>query len=292
MSNTYSQPGTSLPAAYAHTIDYFSKGIDQRGPFYHVKYYIDNWTDTDTFINALLGFVDNAGGSYSYHGPHQHPLSPNLFCVSATCEGQGEPQLNSDGYPLFPDGRKAGGALITAEYRAWTPYDFTAEQNPQMQIDPTTPLLWCTQEIEFLTELYTVPSAKVTYSSGTYAGQPVRSYSYRIRVPVTVYVLTFHRVPYLPVSTIRSLQGYVNSATFLGVGAGYLYFAGARTTREFNTDGTVVAKVQLTFHERAGSASSQKWNSLPNPDLDWTPVAGPGGQKLYPTGDFTPLAGI
>lgn len=47
---------TGLPGGIptANTIEYFEKGIDEGGPYYLVQYYINNWQDSDTFINALL----------------------------------------------------------------------------------------------------------------------------------------------------------------------------------------------------------------------------------------------
>src|SRR3954469_24315180 len=114
---------TQLPVAYSHTIEGFSKGIDNQGPMIRVVYKIDHYSDADTFINALMGFGSLSGpvtgGTITKSTPHSHPLSPNLYCQSAMLvEGLGAPVLGANGYPNYD-----GGALIQAEYRP-PPFDF------------------------------------------------------------------------------------------------------------------------------------------------------------------------
>jgi hypothetical protein len=267
---------TTLPVAYAHTIEGFSKGSDQGGPYYHVTYRIANWSDTDKFINALLGFgtASGSGGSIAVTRgiPHQHPLSPNLVCVAArVVEGLGNPILNSSGYPNYD-----GGALIQAEYKS-PPFDFSGG-NLNNQIDPATPLNWCTQELSYSTEIFTVSSSDPTKPPA------------KIQVPITVMTLTFHKLPYLPMSTVRSLRGKVNSTTFLGAAAGLVLFKGADTHREFNTDGSVCQEVKLTFNERS---SGYPWNSAPskaNPyTTPWPAVTDGNGNPPFATADLSPL---
>jgi hypothetical protein len=131
---------TSLPISYAHTIEYFSKGIDDRSPYFYVQYRIDNYSDSDRFLNALRGITTVTGPSGSQtvvRGiPHQHPLSPNLVCQSANLvQGLGNPILSATGYPNFD-----GGALIQAEYRPAS-WDFSGPSNTGNQLDPATSIL-------------------------------------------------------------------------------------------------------------------------------------------------------
>lgn len=286
MANIYN--GNNLPIAYAHTINYFSKGIDAQGPYYRVEYYITDWTQSDAFVNALKGITTitgGAGGQVTKTAPHQHPLSPNLYCAEAHCRGTGLEQLNAQGYPSY-----AGGALIEATYRPMVPlggFQMTPSELLQ-QIDPATPILWCTQELEFTTEYFIVPGSQSTvkFTSGAHSGDVV-GIPFKINVPITYLNLTFHKVPYMPAASIRAVQGNVNSTTFLGAPAGYVLFKGARVVRDCNSDGTVVQKVMLVFANR--TATGQKWNYLPDIDLGWQSVAASGGATLYPTADLNTI---
>lgn len=275
---------TLLPVSYSHTVDFFTKGIDQQSPFYEVQYKISNWADADNFCNALLGFGHASGSgtgiTVSRGVPHQHPLSPNLYCRSAVVvEGLGNPVLNSSGYPNYD-----GGALIRASYRP-APFDF-AGGNLNNQIDPSTPLNWCTQELDFSSETYTIANNTFSYSSGPISGATT-GVPAKFSIPITTLTLTFHQLPYLPMTTVRNLRGRVNSTTFLGAAAGLVLFKGCKTVREWNTDGTSVQKVQLTFEERD---ALNPWNSLPSPSgLTWYPVADSLGTKMYPLADLSPL---
>lgn len=267
---------TSLPVSYVHTIDYFTKGIDAQGPFYRVGYKIDNWADTDRVCNALMGNAIRNGTVFRAV-PHQHPLSPNLYCVSAAVtEGHGQPVLSPSGYPNY-----SGGATIQAEYRPPS-FDF-GPADINNSFDPATPILWCTQELDFATETYTIADAKYNFTNTPQTVDvPVK-----IQIPITTLTLTFHQLPYMPMTVVRQLRGRVNSATFLGAPAGTVLFKGARTTRQWNSDGSAVQEVQMTFSERD---PLYPWNSLPNSkSLAWNPVEDPQGNTMYPTADLTPL---
>jgi hypothetical protein len=275
---------TSLPIPYVHTVRYFSKGIDNRGPFYRVEYLIDSYSDADTIINAMLGkrtLVGAPGGTISSVSPHQHPLSTNLFCVQAEAiEGLGGPATNSNGYPAYN-----GGALIRAEYRALM-FDVVSTPANSFEQTGVEPILWATQELDFGAESYTIPNAKYTYQSGPLNGKP-SDVPVKITIPLTTLVLTYERLPYLVMSAVRSLRRRVNTTAVLGAATGLVLFEGARTTRQWNTDGSIAQKTQLVFQERD---AAYPWNSLPNrSDLVWYPVADGSSNKIYQTGDLTPL---
>lgn len=279
MGTTYQNNGANLPIQYAHTTEFFSKGHDQEGPFYAVKYYISDWSQSDAFVNALRGIVQmtgGTGGTVTRTAPHQHPLSPNLYCMSAVAEGVGTPILNASGLPNYSQ-----GAIITAEYRPMVPYGFV---NDGQNIDPSTPLVWCTQEIEFGTEMLVIPNSNMLFS-GTIRRA---NYPFKVNVNVTHLSLTFHKLPYIPMGQVRACRGRVNLTTFLGASAGCVLFKGAKTVRDFNTDGTVVQKVMLMFAERD---STQPWNYLLDPyDMTWRQVlSSVGSNPIYQSIDFTPL---
>ena len=275
---------TSLAFVYAHMIRYFAKGIDQNGPFYRVEYDIGNWSDTDAFINALLGaatVTGGPGGTVVRISPHQHPLSPNLYCQSAeVVEGVGKPLTNVNGYPSY-----AEGAIIRAEYRA-PRYDIVSNPNNSFDPSPTSPITYATQELDFGTETYTIANNQYLFSSGPEVGK-LLGIPARIQIPLTTMVLTFERLPYIPMVAARAKRGRVNSSTFLGAAAGLVLFEGCRSSRSFNTDGSIVQSIQMVFKERD---AANPWNSMPSRrDATWYPVEAIGGAKLFLTTDLTPL---
>ncbi len=276
---------TVLPVPYVHTVRYFTKGIDQRGPYYKVEYLIGSYADTDGFVNALLGkSTVTAGTVITRTEPHQHPLSTNLWCQSAeVVEGLGGPALNALGYPGY-----VGGAIIRAEYRAPS-FDFVSSPDNSFDNTGSEPIVWATQELDFGHETYTIANSTYTYQAGPNNGRPT-SVPVKITIPLTTMTLTYERTPYLVMTAVRALRRRVNTSTFLGGSAGLVLFEGARTSRQFNTDGSIAQKTQLVFQERD---SAFPWNSLPaRNQLTWYPVADGAGKKMFQTADLTLLASL
>jgi hypothetical protein len=267
---------------YIHLFDGFSKGIDATSPWVRVVYMIDSYDDSDEFCNALMGFGTSTGplsGITVTRGvPHAYALSTNLFCASATViDGLGKPILNADGYPQWE-----GGALIQAEYRP-APMNFSGADNTNHNIDQSTPLTWCTQELDHSSQSFTLPNSKLKFTA---TNDPTDVYV-KFEIPIIIMTLTFHKMPYLPMGVVANLSGRVNNATFLGAPAETVLFKGAKTTREWNTDGTVVQKVMLTFERRHADFP---WNSLPSgDDVTFRPVTDKNGVKMYKTADLSPL---
>lgn len=273
-------PASPRLTTYVHTVRYFSKGIDQQGPYYDVEYQIDDWTLGDAFANSLLGLGRT--------NPHRHPLSINLACVSAVVEGRGRPSLSPSGLPAYLD-----GAFVRATYRAPLILGLpTASDDPGWvnQIDASTPILWCTQEMDYEIETITHPNT---------TNYKFESDSLKLAIPfqldmhVTILNLTFHRLPYLPMGVVRTLRGRINRGTFLGAADECVLFRGARTQRDYNTDGSINQRVQMTFVERDVS-----WNKFLRPDkIDWdyvtdgTTTAG-SPTRRYTKADLSPLVRI
>lgn len=62
---------------------------------------------------------------------------------------------------------------------------------------------------------------------------------------------------------------------------------GGRISRDYDTSGSIVQTVQMSFAERD---PTQPWNSLPDLDLTWYPVASSSGANSpYPTADLNNL---
>jgi hypothetical protein len=275
--------GTTLPFNYAHMWEEMFKGIDEQGPYYEVIYLFDDWANSDAIINDLLGVTTYTNATTFRGLPHQHPLSPNLYCRSARCEGMGGPVLNGQGYPKYDSGFK-----IRATYRIPVPFgamQTSDDPNGLQQIDPDTPLLWCSQELDFDTDWHVLPTSQLKYQSdGMYAGIPAK-----IQVGVTTMILTFHRVPFMPATKIKTYRGRTNNATFLGSSQDCVLYSGGKVTREWSTDGTVNQKVQLTFRDR-----DQGWSKVPrrdNPNT-WDTLVDGSSNPLFQQANLTALLQI
>jgi len=258
------------------------KGVDDQGPYYEVRYLFDHWADSDAVVNLLLGLASRSGGTTTRTGPHQHPLSPNLYCRSARVEGVGGPLLNANGFPSYDS-----GFFVRATYRAWIPeglIDPAMDPFGFQQIDPTTPLLWCTQELDWDTDWVSVPNHAYKWISDA-SPAPIP-----VKVPsgITTMRITFHRFPFLPMGPMRTYRNKVNTTTFLGAAPKTVLCKGANVRREYLADGTVAQTVGLIFLER-----DQKWVNYFRPDtMKWDTVyfPAPGGSVfLYQDTDLNPL---
>jgi hypothetical protein len=280
----YSAAG--VPLSYAHTWTDFYKGIDAQGPYYTCSFLFNNWADSDTVPNQMMGkttLTGGTGGTITRVTPMPHPLSPNLWCQEANVEGVGAPVLASTGFPYY-----AAGFQVHAKFRVSLPQgviDPATDPYGAQQIDPANPILWCSQSLDFDEELVTMTNSQAKWQSdtSTATGVPVV-----MRIGLTVMDLTFHRVPYLPVAAIRSLRGNCNSAVVLGGAVGCVLFKGARTSAEESSDGTVVQSVQYRFVER-----SIPWYSGIRPDTLAADVLTTNGTTpIVPTADLTPLLAL
>lgn len=233
---------TALPYSYAHCWDEMQKGIDTNGPFYKVKYVFDDWSKSDGVVNALLGLTTFSGSGVPITRgvPHQHPLSPNLFCVSAIAEGASSPVLNPQGLPNY-----SGSYFVHCEYR---PFIYTGFGDPfgAQQIDPTNPIPWATQELDFTIETIVVPDTNYKWQSdGIKCGIPIK-----FDVGLVIMRITFLRVPYVPTPFFRRFTNKINSATFLSAPPLTVLFAGGQTRRTFDVSGQVTQECTLTFKQR------------------------------------------
>jgi hypothetical protein len=260
----------------------FSKGVDQGGPFYRCLFMIEDWDSSDAFCNSLMGFGTSTGpitGITVTRGvPYAFPTSPNLFCVSATVvQGLGKLTTNAESLPGYD-----AGALIAVEFRP-PPWNFSGADNPNHNFDPATPIAWASQELSFSSQSFTLPNSKLKFTA---TNDPTDVYV-KFEIPITIMTLTYHKLPYLPMGVVSNLSGRVNSGTFLGKPAETVLFKGCTSSREFNTDGTVVQRITLTFESRH---ADHPWNSLPSgDDPTFRPVSGLGGVKMYKTADLSPL---
>lgn len=285
----------SLSYNYAHCWTEMWKGIDHTSPYYRVIFKFDDWSQSDAVANQLRGYTQRSGsviynqGGYTIRtAPFVHPLSPNLSCVDVQIEGLGNAIRNTQGYPSYD-----GGFLAHCEFRPieWMSGGVTEQAN---QIDPLTPILWATQELDFDTEEYIHETNQYTwYPTNIYGaglpgdpifGQP-SGIPIRVSLGVTTMTITYHQLPYLPMSTVRALRNSVNAVTFLGAPPGTIWFKGARTNRMLNTDGSVVQTVSLIFKER-----DIDWRKFLRKDkIGWEFITDQNNARVLPANDLSPL---
>jgi hypothetical protein len=267
---------------YVHSVKY-GKGVDSQGPYYNAEYQIPNWDDADAFVNALLGLGTGQ--------PHRYSLSPNCVCVNASVAGRGRVLLNVNGSPSYAD-----GALIQATYRSSGAAFGGGFSNVLLddpgnahQIDSANPITWCTQELDFQTESMAVPSSSYLWASDD---KPA-DINIQQDVNITTMSLTFTRRAALPMTLVRNLRGRLNSVVFLGAAIETVWFLGARTSREWATDGSVTQRVQLLFKERDVS-----WNKfvrpgrMPTDPTAWDFLVDGSGYPRFHTADLRPLVAM
>jgi hypothetical protein len=277
---------------YVHTVRYL-KGFEPDGvPFYQAEFTIDDYGDSDTFANTLVG----VGQVES----HRYPYATNFIATPPVAiEGLGKPIPNADGKPQYD-----GGARITVTYRPAFRFGVTDAAAPpgagnEQIFDPTAqPVLWMTEEVSFDSEIGTVPDASFLWEDDSSVAKVPLKYE----ISLTTMILTLHRVRAIPMGLIRSCRGKVNgpgpeitstslilpdnpSGVFLGASRGTVLFKGPKTTRNFGTDGDVERRLQLTFVER-----EQPWGKyLKNSKFQWVYLKDSDGNRQFQEADFRPL---
>ncbi|MFO0887547.1 MAG: hypothetical protein U0790_00210 [Isosphaeraceae bacterium] len=262
---------------YVHSVKYYAKGIASDGPYYRVEYFIDDWAKSDAFVNKLLG-LGMPGG------PHRHPLCPNVICTEAHAEGRGKPILAPTGLPDY-----SGGARIAAVYKnpaaayGGSGTDLSIDDPyGKHQIDPTNPIPWCTQELDYATEVIALNNTYFLWESDSKKS----TVQFVQDVHITTLHLNFQRRSELPVGKVRRHRGRINASEFLGADPECVRFLGAKTRREDSPDGLLSQSVALVFQERDVS-----WNKFLRPDTGaWDYLKSPTtGRRRYPTSDFNDL---
>jgi hypothetical protein len=266
--------------------DNFSKGIDlQSGPFVTQDYVLsaNDWSKTDQVCNALMGStasVGGIGGTVVRTGAFRCPTSPNLSCIDAVCVGEGENVSFDGGHVKF------NLPKIRAKYgiRSW---EQLATEDPgglnSFPNDAGGPYTYAEMSIDFQKTEQKIPgSAYAFYSPAAPCDVP-----FSRRIGTAKLTFTRKRVPYLPTLKILSLLNNLNDATFFGAPRGQILFAGARTTKVWESDGTILQDVSLEFHYQEFN-----WNFLIHPKTGNPQIiyqVQDGSTTLYPYADLRPL---
>src|SRR5262245_45297020 len=221
-------------------VEGFEEGINENGP-YAVKKWLCAWSDRYALANSFLGFVSHTGGqggSVLINAPLHYPESSNMLARTLTIEGRGKPSQGTKQLQ-FPQ------AVVTVNYGVPS---WQAIPNPDMSIDPNNPFVYATQDIDFGREMLSLPGSSLTLANGN----TLDDVPYSVPVPYAMFTITLQRVPYLPAQAIwTAMKKPLNTATFLGIPAGYLKFDGCKNHAEASTDGTYVQSLTYVFAARA-----------------------------------------
>jgi hypothetical protein len=250
------------------------------------RHFIINWADRDAFAVALLGEAAEHGGSSSTHYPGKEtvfaktiryePLDPELLdeaAQSSLTEG-----LNSYS-------KSFAKAIVTYQ---------TMSKNDRSDIsnEPGTHL---TYEM-----FYGGEHKSLTATGWNWLDTSLAIPSTEILqkwVPMTEHNMSWHQVVNPPWETIQTMQGKVNSTTFLGAPAGTVLFEGARANKLYQAgydEGSAPFcwKIEYMFREKAikHGTSTYGWNHAyrGNP-AGWVELINTTGDKLYASADFTQL---
>jgi hypothetical protein len=273
-------PDLSIP--YAHAWDTIKKGIDDRGPYYALSYWFDNWADSDKVANELAGYTTRVGDLTKRTPPHRFPLSPNLYCDGVVIEGVGAPILSPSGQVNYN-----GGFFAHVTYRAISMIVQQSQQDPDKdhQIDKDTPVIYCTQELDFETETYVHERAHYRWSTSDSLNNKRTDVPIKVSLGVTTMTFTFHELTYLPRSLIKKNRNKINDAKFLGSDLETILFVGGRTYREIGRDGTLAQKCTMVFKERDVS-----WNKFLRRDIvQWDYVQDFSANRMFQTADLSKL---
>jgi hypothetical protein len=253
-------------------VEGLQEGIDERGPF-AAKKYLCNWGDRYAVANGLLGLVTATGQAATFTVPMRYPESANMFANRVvSIEGKGKPTQGARQLQ-FPY------AVVTASFGI-PAYQFLP--TPAMSIDPQTPFVYATQEIDIGLDSYTIPASAVQVSGGA----PLAK-DQTITYAKAEISLTMHRFPYDPSQDIFGMTGALNIVSFLGCEAGKVRFNGGKTSDTASSDGTFTKDVSLSFSYRKIARWDYRFH--PNGTSGWVALQDKSGNNIYTLADFNDL---
>jgi hypothetical protein len=250
----------------------FQESIQDGGPR-ATKSFLCDWAFRYQVANGLMGLATHSGTSISFTSPNVYPESPNLVASTITIRGIGG---QYDGPRQIAFDR----AVITVQYGV-VPFGTLPGSDPGglNSFDAATPLVYCTQELDFGYMAVPLPRGQVKANSLPVDGHPaVRN------LAVVTMRLTLYRMPYLISASVRQKAGKLNSGTFLGCTAGMLRFDGVKTHRDGQSDGSLAQTTNIGFSYRP----EQPWNYVPDPggSSTWYPALYADGATTIPKVSF------
>jgi hypothetical protein len=149
-------------------------------------------------------------------------------------------------------------AIVVVEFGMldWMGFDPNNSFSPNPQENEA--LQYATQEIDFDIESMDLPNKFLRFASDNKKiDSPMQT-----QVSIIKMKLTWHKLPYFPVTLLKDYVGTLNNATWLGNSRGLVLFEGANTTREMDSEGNIVQKMAMTF-----KIKPIDWNMRIRPDV-------------------------
>lgn len=227
----------------------FQESIQEGGPR-ATKLFLCDWGYRYQLANGLLGLSSASGTSISFTPPNVYPESQNLVATSILIRGIG-------GLYEGPKQIAFDKAVVTAQYGVM-PFGTLPGSDPGNlnSFDPSTPLIYCTQELDFGFMAVPLPKRTVFANSKLVDGMTVVR-----NLAVVTMRITLFRMPYLISASVRQKAGKINSSSFLGCATGTLRYDGTRTHREPQPDGSLAQRTEIAFAYRP----EQPWDYVPDP---------------------------
>ena len=259
-------------------IEGFEEGASRSG-LVAQKAYVCDWDSRYGLANGLLGLASGAGGvggSISLAQPHAYPDSPNLYALEVSIRGKGKCTQGAKQ-------QRWEKAIVTAKYGV-PEYQTAAGDDPggMHSIDPASPYVYCTQEMEFGGEYVTIPASALKFSDGTVIKQDQSLFIATVELSITL-----QKLPWLPAATILANINKLNNASFLGCATGKLRFDGAKTQRTSSTDGTRTQEVHYKFTYRPVADWNRSYH--PNGTSGWVEVQDKNSSPLLSYADLSAL---
>lgn len=243
--------------------DYSEEYDIQGGPSAH-KVYLCPWANRFTVIHGILGLtsVPSLGGLITLNVPMAFPelaaestnLLASMYARNVVCTGVGSPVQGASNISFTT-------ARIVVTFGNY-PWSFSGIDF--FQLDPTRPLIWVEQHMEFSGEFITVPGLGVYYAtSGKQLGAPNGQANWGFFNPIVDMTLTLKNVPYLPAQQVLTAsQQPLNSVTYLGCAPGFLMFKGLQDDRTHAPDGTPTGSMTLGFSFRPIAQWDCVWSGI------------------------------
>lgn len=259
-------------------------GVDELGEWLVQGYFVP-WEYRRTFARDLLAptqIIGGPDGSWQISTPYRYPEEDEngnpIQLYAFTIQGQSEGTLTVPSNPI-----EYSDAFIQVTYRV-PPFMASGAIDPffinSFTQDPleNSALLWADQRLG--SAYQEIPETENSYY---WEGTVVKANtSVARRIQIQEMIITFHRVPYMPITKFRLFQDSLNDREFLGCETGTVFFGGATTERKSWVDGSVTQTVQMIFRWR-----TEDWNKYFRPStkkwefLNLTKNSGAVADRIY-----------
>jgi len=261
-------------------VDGYEKGIvPGEGPWRKVRYEVA-WSDSDNFMDALLGINVGAapGALIIYPIPHAYPNNTRLRCVG--CTGIDVGNARPDPKLLASD-----FCHVSAEYRV-PRWDVDGDDHNNAIGGLSQP--YTRTRIRGYTEQVSIPTGglKTKGAGGVSPDEPIEG-KFFVSMPIEEINYTRYMVPYLNTEMLRPLLGKTNAEPMWNRDVGTLLFEDYDTDPEVSAQGVTLQTYSLRVKWRP-----YDWNFRPVENdagaIEWTPIWD-GTQDFNPYADLTIL---